>query len=231
MLWLDTAEKFVVKDSSNNVTTILDRISGVPIIQSTKALQPVWTPNAINSTLAGINFASGQYLSCDSKCNLFAGLKSFTIFVVCSTPNAVSGASVVSFTDNTTDGSVGPFIGLTPRGFQSKATILRDCNPNNDVNQTVSSVVDGYLHLYTCKFDVGVGNTFNLDGVPVVATVNNKGGENTVVNPTCNSMTIGATKLTSVTGWIGTLASVIMYMGTNTGDVEHHLLRHFGLGT
>lgn len=47
LLWLDPSERFVYKDSSKKVSSVLNRVNGIPLIQNTFSKQPIWDATTI----------------------------------------------------------------------------------------------------------------------------------------------------------------------------------------
>lgn len=60
--YIDPSEKFITKDANNKVYSVIDRISGNPIIQTDNSAQPTWSSNAMGKNNPGINFTTNQCL-------------------------------------------------------------------------------------------------------------------------------------------------------------------------
>jgi uncharacterized membrane protein YeaQ/YmgE (transglycosylase-associated protein family) len=210
-LWIDPSEKFVNRDTSNGVISIIERATGQVITQPTASARPTWAPKALNNT-PGFVFSGAHYLIADWLAPYFNGTRTgFTCVFACiaNTVGAAKGFSMA----HTTSAS---YRGIAPR-FDTSGTVKGNNHDHVgnvlDHSGVPTSGGDTSPHIYTL-LDNGMTSLVKRDGALISAADKSVHGTSLF-----NQFTIGADRSSGSVGSFltGVIGSMIVYQGINTG--------------
>lgn len=240
LFWLDPARKFVSKDSSNRILSILNRVDGNLILPNT-ATGPTWVDNSLNGqpTLA---FDGTQSLLYNLNPNVTSvGIqKPFMITMVAR--NTVYGAKNICACMAGSQTSSNPgylllfFNNLGQNIFYSQRIVD---NANSAFNNPGASLFDLNYHVFTIAYD-GIYLRLRMDGVEILSSLVSTSLTNQTTQITLNQICIGylapqkAVPLGAFIDYlIGNIASVMVY-SANIGmplDYSHeeYLKAYFNL--
>lgn len=231
LAWIDPSEKYILRDRSNNLISVVERLSGIPLTSDTA---PTWADNVVNG-LPAFTFAGAQNLRFDFNKNVISvGTKRpIAIMVVakCTTYTANLGLGSPLFMMGSRTNSNTYLTTYFVSSGGNKIQISR--GDDNAAGDTGSFILgDTSFHVYTVIYD-GTRLKLRVDGVEKDSLAASSG-----TGPfDGNQLSIGDFTTSAVSGFghdyfVGNIATVLMYEGIN-GDIdltpETWLKQYYGL--
>lgn len=220
LAWIDTSEKYVLRDSSNNLVSVVERLSGIPLTSDTGAA-PTWADNQVNGRPA-LTFAGAQNLRFNfNKDAASVGTKNpIALMAVaqCTTYTANLGlGSPLFHLGSSTLANTYLLAYFLASGGNKIQTARGDDAGNGDAGGFVLS--DTSFHVFTVIYD-GTRLKLRIDGVEK----NNVAAPLTTGHFDGNQLSIGDFTTGGVGGFghdyfIGKVATALVYEGLN-GDID-----------
>lgn len=227
VLWLDPAEKFVQRDSNNKVLSVLNRVNGNPIIQTTAAAQPTWSATSFNGT-PGLTFNGSQGLTANDIGLLMSGnKKQITIVQAIYQPIPALGIGV-SFGTSLNATLNYYFTDFSP--FGTTSGISFNMGRFDDSHSSVfaridSTSISNVPFVYTATY-TSTSVSLRINGVDIQTTPDTD-GQLTVNNCTIGSVINSAGISSGLTGVIG---PTLIFLGSNgVISAEKAVMRAVGL--
>jgi len=228
LFWMDPSEKFVYKDSSNKITSILNRVNGERILPPT--IGPTWVDNSLNGHPT-LSFTGSQSLIYNFNQNgASSGFKK--PFIMMSVARTLSPVSPQSVLMQGFDRSVSALSSVQYTIFSSNAVSISKIDDIGNAGFTSGAAIDTKYHLY-CNIYDGTLLKQRIDGKEV-----NSGDANAIVNSNMNQISIGdlsplAASLAVHFYFTGNIATTLAYT-TNYGcsidySAEDYLMKYYGL--
>lgn len=218
LFWLDPSEKYVLRNRSNSLISVVERLSGVPLTSDTA---PTWADNVVNG-LPAFTFAGAQNLRFNFNRNsISVGTKKPIVIMAVAkcttyTTNLGLGSPLFMVGSQTNSNTYLTTYFVSSSG--NKIQISRgDDNGGGDTGSFILN--DTSFHIYTAIYD-GVRLKLRVDGVEKNSLAASSG-----VGPfDGNQLSIGDFTTSAVSGFghdyfVGNIATVLMYEGVN-GDVD-----------
>lgn len=225
LFWMDCAEKFVTRDSSNKIISIVNRVDGNPIVPQTNISQPTWVDNSINGYPA-LSFTGAQCLSYDlpdfAGCT---GAKKPLILMIVAKINTFSPVSTLTMLRNKTNTNPKFYFFAAVSGVNRVLVARYDDLGNNDFTP-LTFEADTSTHIYTNAYD-STSLKLRIDGIEKA----NVTATNGTAPLTANRLFIGSNGDTGFTN--AKIAEVILYSGDYGGALdfspEQYLKDKYGL--
>lgn len=225
LFWLDPSEKFVYRDASNKVTSMIDRVNESVALSPTVASRPTWRDNRINGRPV-LSFAGAQRmrLPLNSR-NIINGTNVPTVITCLMQDLGTADGSVVDLGHTT---NVNPeqgiivFGGIVSYRFDNHSSVSGDFGNPITINQSP--------HVITYLFD-GAHIIVRIDGVQRDSIPNTL----TTGNFSCDQFAIGdVTDAFFAFGgsfpFIGNIGQVIGYQQKDPDfEPETYLMQYYGL--
>lgn len=230
LFWMDPSERFVARDSSNKITSVVERISGSPILPRSSATSPTWTVNIRNGQPA-LSFGGAHALRFNFPPRVIStGTRNPIVVSVAAKANsfAVGDSSLMDLGSSTLSN---PALSLD----YTAASFLQvyrydDFSVSADFATKTNPSTPTAWHIYTGIYD-GTNMILRVDGVQLN------------INPATNStghfsgdqLAIGDYTDGGVSGFghgyfNGYIGQVIMYGGSSPDiDVENYLKDYYGI--
>jgi hypothetical protein len=229
LAWIDPSEKYVLRDKSNNLISVVERLSDIPLTSDVGAA-PTWADNVINGRPA-FTFAGAQNLRFNfNRSAVSVGTKKPIVMMAVAKTTTFPGAGGTLFDlgSLTNANAVLTTQFLSSGGNKVQNVRLDDASAADSGNVIAA---DTSFHLYTLIYDgtklkLRVDGT-QVDSITVTATGSFDGDQLSIGDYTVLAAgNYGHAYLT------GKVATVLMYEGAN-GDVdlspETWLKQYYGL--
>lgn len=231
LFWCDPSERFVFRDSSNKITSVIEKVSDKPLLPASTAAAPTWVANVVNGQPV-MRFAGAQSLklSLDTR-SITTGTKN--PLVVSAAVRATSfpgGDNAVLELGSATLSNPGISIDFTT-GPVIQAYRYDDTNLVADAALKNPAPTPTAWHIYTAIYD-GTNMILRIDGVEI----NSIAATNGVGHFTGDQIVIGDFTDGTVSGFAhgfftGDIGQVIVYGGDGSPDldVENYLKAYYGI--
>lgn len=238
LFWLDPAEKFVMRDSTNKLISVLNRVDGLPILPNS-VTPPTWVDNSINGH-PSLAFDGTQSLLFNFNLNVTSvGLKKPYIITIVAKNLVFSAAKNACICMAGSQNSANP--GHIVLAFNSAGQNIIYMQRTNDTSQFAfnnpAASVDTNYHVYTLAYD---GNflRIRIDGTEISASTTS--ASNMTTASTLDQICVGnlAPKKLIALGafinpFVGNIAAMVAY-SANAGmpldySYETYLKEYFNL--
>lgn len=230
LFWMDPSERFVARDSSNKITSMIERISGSPIRPRASATSPTWQPDIRNGQPA-LSFGGAHALVFNfAPLVITTGTRNPIVVSVAAKANsfAVGDNSLMALGSATL---TNPAMSLT----YTSATFLQvyrfdDVSVSTDAAIKTNPSTPTSWHIYTGIYD-GTNLILRIDGVQVASSV----AANSTGHFTGDQLGIGDYTDGAVGGFghgyfNGYIGQVVVYGGTSPDiDTENYLKDYYGI--
>lgn len=233
LFWLDPSEKFVALGPNNRITSIVDRLSGIPLFADNPVSFPVWSDNNINGRPALI-FSGAQNLRFNFNYNAASvsiAKVPITLMMVVKTDTFTGGSgSTVLDLGSKTNANPGLILGTGISSGNKVRAYRFDDIGNSDFGTLIAS--DTNFHLYTIIYD-GANIRLRIDGKQIDSVI----ASSSTGRFDGNQLSIGDYTQSSATAFghtyaICKVATILMYVGL-VGDVdlnpEDYLRQYYGI--
>lgn len=212
LFWMDCAEKFVTKDSSNKIISIANRINDGIILPQTNVSQLTWVANEINGYPA-LTFSGAQSIYYDLPANNGSiGIKKPLILIVVAKITSYSPVFTLTMLRSSTNTNPTFYLFGGVLGTNKMIAARYDDAGANDFTPTTYNA-DTLPHIYTNAYN-GATIKLRVDGVEKASAAATNG----VASLTGNRLYIGTN------GDLGfsnsKIAEVILYSGESGGSLD-----------